>query len=102
MDIAACVQLKKLLRPGLDMQEDDPNAAAAALEASFPDTTRKNKNKKKGGSAAAALPSLVEAGKFLLVRINAHNTSYSHLCLHLGHVCAVTVVACQCEGLDVP
>ena len=42
----------------LVMQEDDPNAAAAALEANFPETTKKNKTKKKGAQATAATPSL--------------------------------------------
>lgn len=52
---------KDRARQGLP--DDDPNAAAAALEASFPETTKRNKNKKKGGGqAAAAIPSLMEAG----------------------------------------
>lgn len=44
------------------LQEDDPNAAAAALEANFPDTVRKNK-RRKAGSSAAVIPALAEAGR---------------------------------------
>ncbi|KAL0037993.1 hypothetical protein WJX79_008923 [Trebouxia sp. C0005] len=51
---------KDRVRQGLP--DDDPNAAAAALDSLFPDTLRKNKNKKKGGQAAAAVSALVDAG----------------------------------------
>lgn len=44
------------------LQEDDPNAAAAALEANFPDTVKKNK-RRKAGSSAAVIPALAEAGR---------------------------------------
>ena len=49
-------------------QEDDSNAAAAALEANFPDTVKKNK-RRKAGSSAAVIPALAEAGG-----VPAHNT----------------------------
>lgn len=42
------------------LQDDDPNAAAAALEANFPDMTKKNKRRKAG---SAVIPALAEAGK---------------------------------------
>lgn len=44
------------------MQEEDSNAAAAALEANFPDTVKKNK-RRKAGFSAAAIPALAEAGR---------------------------------------
>lgn len=49
--------IKDRARQGL--QDDDPNAAAAALEANFPDMTKKNKRRKAG---AAVTPAVPEAG----------------------------------------
>lgn len=44
------------------IQDDEPSAATAALEAAYPEINKKTKNKKKGGQAAAAAPAVVEAG----------------------------------------
>ena len=52
-------------------QDDDPHAAVAALESSFPDLKR-NKQKKKGGQAAAAMPGLVEAGTLCTLLCPTH------------------------------
>ena len=64
------------------LQEDDSNAAASALEASFPDTVKKNK-RRKAGSSAAVIPALAEAGrgnlKVLLWHVHARTPVYAGL-----------------------
>lgn len=47
----------------LAVQEDEANAATAALDVAYPETNRRNKNKKKGGHAVAAAPAVVDAGQ---------------------------------------
>ena len=44
------------------LQDDEPSAATAALEAAYPEMNRKNKNKKKGGHVVAAAPTVPEPG----------------------------------------
>ena len=48
------------------VQEDDLNAAAAALEANYPDMMKKNKRRKAG---SAVIPALAEAGRHLVETI---------------------------------
>lgn len=72
------------------MQEDDYNAAAAALEANFPDTVKKNK-RRKAGFSAAAIPALAEAGRGF-----AQNTTELLLLVHARASVVAGFSVCDC------
>ncbi len=59
-----------------NLQDDDPNAAAAALEANFPDMTKKNKRRKAG---SAVLPPVAEAGRLSDLGDTCRMSAYAYL-----------------------
>ena len=78
------------------VQDDDPHAAMAALESSFPDLKR-NKHKKKGGQAA--LPGLVEAGKLCTLLCSTHKELW--ICNNeLSSACAKISALHPCQHLQ--